>query len=117
MTAPMEINPVSRRRRLWSAWRGKRRNKKLLVELARYNLELRPPERILAALGLVGDDLRPLAALADRPDGRAGYLVAEARVPGNHDRLAGLGLLLFKNREIRLTDAGRFLLSLSHWRG
>ena len=114
MTEPVKINSVPFLRRLWSSWRGKKRNKKTLEELARYNLELWPPAQIRAALGVGDDDRSALCGLADRPEGWHDYLISPG-APGDYDRLAALGLIRFKWRtsKIYLTDAGRFFLSLT----
>ena len=115
MTASVKINSVSWRRRFWSSRRGKQENKKLLERLARCNLELWAPERIRSALGVDRGDLAALDSLAALPDGWQTYAVAQHAVPGDFDRLASLGLIRFKWRtpKIYLTDAGRFLLSLT----
>ena len=115
MTESVKINHVSSWRRLWSSRRGKRENKKLLERLARCNLELWDPERIRSALGMDQSDLAALDSLAALPDGWQTYAVVQHAVPGDFDRLASLGLIRFKWRtpRIYLTDAGRFLLSLT----
>ncbi|MDR2946778.1 MAG: hypothetical protein LBV79_08540 [Candidatus Adiutrix sp.] len=114
MTGPVLINSVFWLRRLWSAWRGKRRNKDLMDVLARYNLELRAPEWILAAVGVEAGDMVALAGLAEMREGWLGwYVVLREKVPGDYNRLARLGLIQFKRGTIYLTDAGRYLLSLT----
>ena len=115
MTESVKINPGSRWRRFRSSRRGKQENKKLLERLARCNLELWDPIRIRSALGVDQGDLAALEALAARPDGWHDYMNSPDAVPGDYDRLAALGLIRFKWRtpQIYLTDAARFLLSLT----
>ncbi|MDR1920765.1 MAG: hypothetical protein LBS31_03360 [Candidatus Adiutrix sp.] len=102
------------------AWRllarySKKRNKNLLERLALWNREVRPPEAIVAELGLSGEDMAFLAALGRRPDG---WQACEFASDGYEAvNLARLGLILLKPgpgpRRISLADAGRFLLVLT----
>lgn len=103
--------------RLQAAWSigGKKKNKRLLARLAELNLKAPGPDELLAALDLSREDLdllKRLAALKDawhsyevKPDGKEKEIETPARL--------GLVLLAWPGRKIRLSDAGRFLLSLT----
>jgi hypothetical protein len=94
---------------------GKQRNKKLLEQLAEWDKNLQPAEQLGPALALSPDDLTFLNDLALRLDGWHRFVFSELPKPWNHEHLAALGLirLACPSKKISLTDAGRFLLTLT----
>lgn len=115
MMEPLKIKPVPVTRRIWSTWRGKKENKKRLMELAGYNLALWSADRILSAIGANQVDLAALALLAAKPDGWHNFIFSNDEAAYDFNRLACLGLVCLKWRQekIFLTDGGRYLLSLT----
>lgn len=115
MPGPVKINRVSAVRRFRSSRSGKKLNKEMLERLARLNLELWSPDRIRSSIGVDDGDLAALSGLADRMDGWRDYVISPEAVAGDYGRLAALGLIRFRwpTRKIHITDAGRFLLSLT----
>ena len=115
MTERVSINPCSRLRLRLTAWGGKRRNKRLLIELDRWNRDLMPPAFLNSALGVSSGDLAFLKTLAARREGWYPFDFTPAPVPGDQLRLAALGLILiaWSPARLLLSDAGRFLLSLN----
>ena len=115
MTEAVKINKIPFFRLLGLSRGGKKRNKRLLASLAAANLALCPPREINAELGCTPEDLVFLDSLARRPGGWLDSEFAETPQPGDQTRLAELGLIFLSRRQgkIYLSDAGRFLLSLS----
>lgn len=94
---------------------GKQKNKKLLLQLAEWNKTLQPADKLGPALALNPEDLTLLEDLARRADGWHNFVFSEITKPWNQERLADLGLirLYCPLKKVSLTDAGRFLLTLS----
>ena len=115
MSEIVKINKISFWRLLVLSRGGKKRNKRLLARLAAANLTLRTAREINAELGSTPEDLAFLDSLAGRPGRWHDYGFSETPQPGNQARLAELGLIFLSRRpgKIYLSDAGRFLLSLS----
>lgn len=94
---------------------GKQKNKKLLEQLSEWDKSLQPSDKLGPALALNQEDLALLDVLGQRLDGWHRFVFSEVAKPWNQERLAELGLirLIFPLKKISLTDAGRFLLTLS----
>ena len=94
--------------------RSREQAQALTGRLAVWNQELRSPERILEALELTEADLLLLKDLSGRPQGWQPYEF-DARDGAEARRLADLGLvrLAWWRRLVRLTGAGRILLTLT----
>ena len=101
---------------------GKKRNKSLLTKLSAFNLALTGRAALLADLSLTEESMNLLSTLASLPE--AWYpCVKDIEIDASTgasrryevERLAELGLvfLAWPAGKIRLSDAGRFLLSLS----
>lgn len=93
---------------------GKKRNKELMIRLAGFNLAQAGRDEILAALDLTPADLEPLKLLADSGGGWRPVKIKRG-LDFDLSRLAAPGLVLLKwpRGEVSLSDAGRFLLSLT----
>ncbi|MDR1045605.1 MAG: hypothetical protein LBP33_10885 [Candidatus Adiutrix sp.] len=111
----MAINKIPFFRLAGLARGRKKRNRALLERLAAANLALKEPWEISGEVGAGPDDLAFLEALARLPGAWHDYEFSETRRPGDQARLAALGLIYLSlfPRKIYLSDAGRFLLSLS----
>lgn len=94
---------------------GKKRNKRLLRKLSGWNLTLAGRKEILPALNLSETHLELLIRLAGLSDGWHPCEVNSESKDDGLERLAGLGLLflVWPGKKICLSDAGRFLLSLT----
>lgn len=94
---------------------GKQKNKQLLQQLAEWDKTLQPADKLGPTLALSQDDLEFLGELGRRPDGWHYFVFSEKPKPWNQERLASLGLirLACPLRKVSLTDAGRFLLTLT----
>lgn len=94
---------------------GKQKNKQLLDQLAAWNGNLMAPDQVTGSLGLSPADLAFLDDLGHRVDGWQYFIFSDTPKPWNQDLLANLGLirLAWPFRHVCLTDAGRFLLTLT----
>jgi hypothetical protein len=110
----LKIKKISWLNRQLLRRRGRALGRDLAGYLAAWNQELRSPERILEALGLAEADLRLLRDLSGRRQGWHPFEF-DARAGAEAARLAALGLVCLGRwrRRVRLTGAGRALLSLA----
>lgn len=94
---------------------GKKRNKELLEKLAEWDKNLQPTGQSNPASVLSQADLSLLNELAQHQDGWHRFVFSEVPKPWDHERLASMGLIQLTCpwKKISLTDAGRFLLTLS----
>lgn len=110
----IEIGPTAWWRLALCSVGGKKRNKSLLTALSGYNLALTGRPALLAAVNIDESALNLLADLATLPEGWFSFCVNKT-AGADVRRLADLGLvfLSWPGGKIHLSDAGRFLLSLS----
>lgn len=94
---------------------GKQRNKKLLEQLGEWDKNLQPSAHLGPALALSPGDLAFLDDLGRRLDGWHSFVFSELPKPWDQEHLAALGLIRLScpAKKISLTDAGRFLLTLT----
>ncbi len=115
MPTPIKIGAMP----LWTRlglWRGaKKRNKRLLARLEGWSAEPKTPREINQSLGTGPAELAFLHLLTWCSGPRQPFEWTAGSTGADQVRLARLGLidLNFLDREISLTDAGRFLLLLS----
>lgn len=111
----IEISRLPWRRLAALSVGGKKRNKRLLEKLGDWNLSLAGRHEILSALNLSEAHLDLLIRLAGLSDGWRPCRSSSESIDDGLEKLAGLGLLFlaWPGRKIRLSDAGRFLLSLT----
>lgn len=113
---PVILNKMRLRDWLRLSRGGKQRNKHLLRQLAEWDKNLQPAGQPGPASFLSPDDLGLLRLLAQKLDGWHPFVFSEALKPWDQERLAALGLirLAFPLKRVSLTDAGRFLLTLTN---
>jgi|GEM_PF-6680729 len=113
---PILLNKMKLQNWLRLARNGKKRNKELLEKLSEWDKNLQPTGQSGPVPVLSPSDLSFLRELAQYQDGWHHFVFSEEPKPWNHERLASLGLiqLACPLKKISLTDAGRFLLTLSN---
>lgn len=109
----IEIGPISWWRLALFSIGGKERNKSLLADLSGFNLALADRAGILSSLNLNEPALGLLADLAALPEGGHSFSINKSGEDVGLLAELGLVILSWPKGKIRLSDAGRFALSLS----